>query len=97
MTTSFGFHYAYPLYENVQNIHLRDKKEVEAVDVKQGVTDEQLKAPQQMDSDDERFMQSSANEKKNKKRKRKEVKDLRFDMEVEKTKSKLKRQERKKK
>ena len=47
------------------------KKKAEPVDVKRGVTDEQLKAPQQMDSDDEQFMQSSANEKKNKKRKRK--------------------------
>ncbi|KAF7844741.1 protein PXR1-like [Senna tora] len=69
-----------------KSLHLKDKVEAEPTDVKQGDTD-----------NDEPFRQSSTNEKNKKKRKRKEVKDLRFEMDVEKSSSQLKRRERKKK
>ncbi|TKY65581.1 hypothetical protein E2542_SST08441 [Spatholobus suberectus] len=76
---------------------LKDKGDVGTVDVKQGNTDGQLKAPQHMDRTKEQLMESGSIDKKKKKRKRKEVKDLRFAVEVDKTSSKLKRRERKKK
>lgn len=79
----------------MQNVHLRDKVEAESTDVTQGDTDGPSEAPQH--SSDKKIEQSSTNEKNKKKRKRREVKDLRFEMEVEKTSSKLKRRERKKK
>jgi len=50
-----------------------------------------------MNRTEEQLLESGAADKKKKKRKRKEVKDLRFEMEVDKTSSQLKRRERKKK
>nr|ACU24238.1 unknown [Glycine max] len=76
---------------------LKDTGDVETVDVKQGISNGQLKAPQLLDRSEEKRMESGGVDKKKKKRKRKEVKDLRFEMEVDKTSSQLKRKERKKK
>ncbi|XP_047176916.1 protein PXR1 isoform X1 [Vigna umbellata] len=75
----------------------KDKGDVRTKDVKEGNTNEQLKELQHMDKSEEQLMESGAIDKKKKKRKRKEVKDLRFEMEVDKTSSQLKRRERKKK
>ncbi|KAK8466363.1 hypothetical protein PHAVU_008G074700 [Phaseolus vulgaris] len=75
----------------------KDKGDVRTIDVKEGNTNEQLKEPQHMNRTEEQLLESGAADKKKKKRKRKEVKDLRFEMEVDKTSSQLKRRERKKK
>lgn len=75
----------------------KDKGDVRTKDVKEGNTNGQLKELQQMDRSEEQLVESGAVDKKKKKRKRKEVKDLRFEMEVDKTSSQLKRKERKKK
>lgn len=82
---------------SVQKTALKDTGDVETVDVKQGISNGQLKAPQLLDRSEEKRMESGGVDKKKKKRKRKEVKDLRFEMEVDKTSSQLKRKERKKK
>ncbi|XP_057435512.1 uncharacterized protein LOC130728165 [Lotus japonicus] len=60
-------------------------------------TSGQLKATQHSENGHEQLIPSSANDKKKKKRKRKEVKDLRFLAEMDKTRSQLKKKERKKK
>ncbi|KAK7294959.1 hypothetical protein RJT34_17859 [Clitoria ternatea] len=78
------------------NTSLKDKVDVGA-DVKRGSTNGQFKEPQHADSSDDEQLRGSASNKKKKKRKRKEVKDLRFEMEVDKTSSQLKRRERRKK
>lgn len=75
----------------------KNKGDVGTVDVEPGNTDGQLKEPQHMDRSEEQLMESGSIDKKKKKRKRKEVKDLRFAMELDKTNSKLKRRERRKK
>ncbi|BAT84210.1 hypothetical protein VIGAN_04151700 [Vigna angularis var. angularis] len=75
----------------------KDKGDVRIKDVKEGNTNEQLKELQHMDKSEQQLMESGAIDKKKKKRKRKEVKDLRFEMEVDKTSSQLKKRERKKK
>ncbi|KAG5014155.1 hypothetical protein JHK86_026416 [Glycine max] len=57
---------------------LKDTGDVETVDVKQGISNGQLKAPQLLDRSEEKRMESGGVDKKKKKRKRKEVKDLRY-------------------
>lgn len=78
----------------MQHIPLNDKGDVGIAHAKLGDTSGKLKAPQHSD---EQHIPSSATDKKKNKRKRKEVQDLRFAMEVDKTSSQLKKQERKKK
>lgn len=75
----------------------KDKSDVRTKDVKEGNTNEQLEELQHIDKSEEQLPESGAIDKKKKKRKRKEVKDLRFEMEVDKASSQLKRRERKKK
>ncbi|WVZ04832.1 hypothetical protein V8G54_018178 [Vigna mungo] len=75
----------------------KDKSDVRTKDVIEGNTNERLKELQHMDKSEEQLVENGAIDKKKKKRKRKEVKDLRFEMEVDKASSQLKRRERKKK
>ncbi|KAL2330433.1 hypothetical protein Fmac_018014 [Flemingia macrophylla] len=79
------------------NAIAKDRGYVGTVDVKLGNTNEELKAPLHLDKSEEQIMESGAIDKKKKKRKRKEVKDLRFAIEVDKTKSQFKRKDRRKK
>lgn len=78
-------------------ISLNDNVNVGIAHVKQVDTSGQLKATQHSENGHEQLIPSSANDKKKKKRKRKEVKDLRFLAEMDKTRSQLKKKERKKK
>ncbi|XP_014497257.1 glutamic acid-rich protein isoform X2 [Vigna radiata var. radiata] len=82
---------------HAQNTTSKDKSDVRTKDVKEGNTNEQLEELQHIDKSEEQLPESGAIDKKKKKRKRKEVKDLRFEMEVDKASSQLKRRERKKK
>ncbi|KAJ7962250.1 glutamic acid-rich protein isoform X2 [Quillaja saponaria] len=79
-----------------EKFHPKDKVEANTIDFKEGDTDGQMKTHQHTDSGDE-FVKNISTEKKKKKRKRKEVKDLRFESEIGKTSTQLKRRERKKK